>query len=193
MILHSRVRRLSTVIAASAILAFSVPAFAQQAQDNIPESQLKAARAAVAAIHATDSFDNIQPQAAAALEEQLIQKNPDLQELISKTIDEKTMALAARRADLEKEAATAYAKIFTEQELNEIANFYNSPTGKKLLDNGPIVTRQLVDAANIWQNGIARDLAQQVAAAITAATPAAPSTDASGAAAPADGTTGTQQ
>ncbi|WP_214471136.1 DUF2059 domain-containing protein [Mesorhizobium sp. dw_380] len=184
MMLHNRVRGLCAVLAASAVLAFSSPAFSQ----DVPESHLKAARAAVAAIHATDPFDNILPQAAAALESQLIQKNPDMQELIGKTINEKALALASRRADLEKEAALAYAKVFSEKELNDIAAFYNSESGKKLLDSGPTVTRDLVKAADIWQNGVARDLAQQVgetlAAAAKAKAPAAPAD----AAAPADGT-----
>ncbi|RWF21450.1 MAG: DUF2059 domain-containing protein, partial [Mesorhizobium sp.] len=137
MMLHNRVRRLSTILAASVVLALSSPAFAQ----DVSESHLKAARAAVVAIHATDSFDNILPQAAAALESQLIQKNPDMQELIAKTVTEKAMSLAARRADLEKEAAMAYAKVFSEKELNDIAAFYSSDSGKKLLDSGPAVTR----------------------------------------------------
>lgn len=163
--LHKRVRRLSAILAASAVLALSSPAFSQ----DVSESHLKASRAAIAAIHATDTFDGILPQAAAALEQQLIQKNPDMQELISKTVSEKALTLAARRADLEKEAAVAYAKVFSEQQLNDIANFYGSETGKKLLENGPIVTRELVKAADIWQNGIARDLAQQVGEALQAA------------------------
>lgn len=191
MMLHSRVRRLSVILAASAAFAFSTPAFSQ----DVTEAHLKAARAAVAAIHATDSFDNILPQAAAALEQQLIQKNPDMQELIGKTVSEKAMALAARRADLEKEAALAYAKVFSEKDLNDIAAFYSSDAGKKLLDSGPIVTRELVKAADIWQNGVARDLAQQVgetlSAAAKAAAPAAPAdatAPASGSdSAPADG------
>lgn len=195
MMLHNRVRSLCVVLAASAVFALSSPAFSQ----DVTDSHLKAARAAVAAIHATDSFDNILPQAAAALESQLIQKNPDMQELIGKTISDKAMAMASRRADLEKEAALAYAKVFSEKELNDIAAFYGSDAGKKLLDSGPAVTRDLIKAADIWQNGIARDLAQQVgetlAADAKANAPAAPVTapaddaaPADGAAAPADGT-----
>ncbi|RUY45201.1 DUF2059 domain-containing protein, partial [Mesorhizobium sp. M7A.F.Ca.CA.002.07.1.1] len=187
MTLHNRVRSLSVLLAASAVFAFSSPAFSQ----DVTEAHLKAARAAVAAIHATDPFDNILPQAAAALESQLIQKNPDMQELIGKTINEKALALASRRADLEKEAALAYAKVFSEKELTDIAAFYNSDSGKKLLDSGPTVTRELVKAADIWQNGLGRDLAQQVgetlAAAAKAKAQAAPAAPADGAAAPADG------
>lgn len=158
MMLHNRARRLLAVLAASAIVACSSPAFSQ----DVPESHLQAARAAIAAIHATDNFDGILPQAAAALEQQLIQKNPDLQTLITNTVNEKALALAARRSDLEKEAAVAYAKVFSEQELNDIAKFYSSEAGKKLLESGPAVTRDLAKAADIWQNGIGRDLSQQV-------------------------------
>ncbi|PDQ20793.1 hypothetical protein CN311_12360 [Mesorhizobium sanjuanii] len=184
MMLHNRVRRLSAIVAASAVLAFSAPAFSQ----DVTDAHLKAARAAVAAIHATDPFDNILPQAAAALEQQLIQKNPDMQELIGKTINEKALSLAARRADLEKEAALAYAKVFSEQELNDIAAFYNSASGKKLLDSGPAVTRDLVKAADIWQNGLARDLAQQVGETLAAAAKAKATAAPADAAAPVDGT-----
>ncbi|MDR7220418.1 DUF2059 domain-containing protein [Aminobacter aminovorans] len=158
MILTNRLRRFSVMVAAS---AFAAVAFSAQAQE-IAESHLKAAHAAISAIHATDSFDSILPQAAAALKQQLIQQNPDMQEVITQTVDEKTLALAARRADLEKESALAYAKAFSEQNLNDIAAFYNSEAGKKLIESGPIASRELVKAAEIWQNGIARDLAEQV-------------------------------
>ncbi|CAH2402012.1 DUF2059 domain-containing protein [Mesorhizobium ventifaucium] len=181
MTLHNRVRRFSAILAASAVFAFSSPAFSQ----DVAEGHLKAARAAVAAIHATDPFDSILPQAAAALQQQLIQKNPDMQELIGRTVSEKALALASRRADLEKEAALAYAKVFSEKELTEIAAFYNSDSGKKLLDSGPAVTRDLLKAAEIWQNGLARDLAQQVGETLAAA---AKATAPANAAAPAAGT-----
>ena len=137
-------------------------------EENITESHLKAARAAVAAIKATEDFDKILPQAAAALKQELIQKNPDLQAIIVKTVDEETFALVPRRTDLEKEAALAYARVFSEEDLNAIATFYNSDAGKKLLSDGPIVTRELFKAADIWQRGVARDLAQNVGAKLAA-------------------------
>ena len=162
MILKSRVRGTVTAAFAFAFLAVAAPASAQD--NNISESHLKAARDAVAAIHATEDFDQILPQAAAALKQELIQKNPDLQEIIIKTVDEEALALAPRRADLEKEAATAYAKMFTEDELNAIATFYTSDAGKQLLANGPIVTRELFKAADIWGRGVGRDLSANVGA-----------------------------
>jgi hypothetical protein len=156
MTLVNRVRRLS---AALAVIAFTAsPAFAQ----DISEAHLKAAREAVDAINATDMFDGILPAAARALKQSLIEKNPDLQDLITSTTDQKALEMASRRADLEKEAALAYARVFSAEDLNNIATFYNSPTGKKLLADGPIVTREVTKAADIWQRGIVRDLAQVV-------------------------------
>ena len=152
------------VAAAALVFAAALPASAQ----DIAASHLKAARAAISAIGATDGFDGILPQAAAALKAELIQKNPDLADLINATVDEKTLELASRRSDLEREAATIYARVFSEEALNDIAQFYNSETGKKLLADGPIVSRQLSQAADIWQRGVARDLGQSVGEQIQA-------------------------
>ena len=166
MTLANRVRRVAAILTVSAVM--SAPALAQE----ISEAHLKAARDAVNAIRATDLYDGILPAAAAALKQTLIQKNPDLQEKITAIVDEKALVLAGRRADLEKEAALAYAKVFAEQDLAAIAAFYTSETGLKLLDNGPIVSREVSKAADIWQRGITRDLAVEVGEAIAASLPA---------------------
>ncbi len=158
--LSSRVRRTVSAAVAFAILAVAAPAFAPMRTSPNRTSRRRARqspRSGPPRISTT-----ILPQAAAALKQELIQKNPDLQELIIKTVDEETFALVPRRADLEKEAALAYARVFSEEDLNAIATFYNSDAGKKLLSDGPIVTRELFKAADIWQRGVARDLAQSV-------------------------------
>ena len=147
---------------------------AAQAQDtntnnNITPSHLAAARAAISAIKATDQFNSILPGVAQQLKGELIQKDPNLESIIGAAVDEQALALAARRADLENEAARAYAVSFSEEELNAITGFYNSEAGKKLLSEGPIVTREVMKAAGIWQRGIARDLAQAVAEKVVAA------------------------
>lgn len=157
--LINRVRRTAAVLAVSGfVAAAAVQANAQE----VSESHLKAARAAITAVHATNNYDVILPAAAQTLKQELIQQNPDLTDVIIATVDEKALGLAGRRADLEREAAIAYAKIFTEEELNAITTFYTSETGKKLLASGPIVAREVVKAAEIWQRGISRDLATEV-------------------------------
>ncbi len=157
-------RRLIAPFSALVLMAGVHAATAQE----ISETHLQAARQAISAINATEQFDEILPNAARALKAELIQKDPDLEALITKTVDDKAIALAARRSDLETESARAYAKAFSEDELKAIAAFYTSPAGKKLLSEGPIVTREVVRAANIWQNGVARDLARNVAEVLAA-------------------------
>jgi hypothetical protein len=133
---------------------------AAQAQE-IPEAHLTAARQAIASLNVTDRFDNILPNMAEALKGQFIQSSPNFQSQISAIVDEQALALAPRRADLEKEAATIYAKGFSADELKSISTFFNSEAGKKLLTNQPLVNRELAKAAEIWANGIQRDLSAQ--------------------------------
>lgn len=149
----------------------AAPAAPAPVASDISESHMKAARAAVDAINATDEFDSILPAAALALKDQLVQQSPDLYETIEKTVNEEALKLTARYGDLQKEAAAAYAKVFSEADLNAIAAFYNSDAGKKLLADGPIVTRQLLQAADIWQRGVARDLSVQVAEVLAKVAP----------------------
>jgi len=154
---HSR--RVLAALATATLLAGVTLASAQE----ITESHLKAARAAVTSIKATDSMDSILPQANQLLKVELIQKNPNLEADIVRLVDEETLAIAPRRGDLEREVATVFARAFTEQELTEIANFHSSPTGRKFLSDSPIVGREVSKAVDIWQLGIARDLSKAVA------------------------------
>ena len=142
-------------LAVSLILSASL-AGAVKAQD-VTEDQIKAARAAIDAIGATANFDNILPSLAVRTKGVLIQ-SPNHEADINKVVDEQALALAPRRADLEREAATIYAKTFTQEELKSIADFYNSPVGKKLLSDGPIAMREVAKAAQIWAVGVDRDL-----------------------------------
>ncbi|MBL8576270.1 MAG: DUF2059 domain-containing protein [Mesorhizobium sp.] len=158
-----RVRRTVAALAASAFVVLSSQAFAQ----DISDTHIKAARAAMASVKATEQYDMLLPAAAQMLKTELIQQNPDLTDLISSTIDEKALALAARRADLEREVALIYARAFSETELNSIATFYSSEAGQKLLTQGPLINREMTRAADIWQRGIQRDLATEVGTSIS--------------------------
>lgn len=154
------------------VLALAGYVSAVRAADATPE-HVAAARAAITAIKATDQFDLILPQAADSLRGEMIQKDPNLEAAISAAVDEEVIKLAARRADLEGEAARAYANIFSIEELNAIAAFYSSDAGKRLIAEGPLATRKVIEAANIWQAGIARDLAEAVAKKVKVAADAA--------------------
>jgi hypothetical protein len=165
----SKARRLAAAVSAAAFLAGAVPAFAQEFSD----THLRAARATIDSLNATAEFDMILPAAAQALKAELIQKDPNLQEQIIAIVDRQALSLAARRGDLEREAAMAYARVFSEEDLQAIAAFYTSEAGRRLIEQGPIVTREVLQAAEIWQRGLARDLAIAVGEEVAAAAAAA--------------------
>jgi len=155
-------------IAAASVVALVLGLSSAARAQEPTQAQLDAARAAVEALHATDDFDAILPNASAALKRSLIQAEPNIEQQIDETVDQEALKLASRRGDLEKEVATIYAKTFSTEELNAIAKFYNSEPGKKLLHEGANVTNQTLQAAHIWANGIARDLADATHKALEA-------------------------
>jgi len=132
-----------------------------RAQDVTPE-HLKIAKEAVEASKSTVSLDRILPQLAERAKHDLISKRPDEADQISSIVDDVALSLAPRRGDLEEEVARAYARIFTEDELKQIAAFYKSDAGKKLIEQTPVVARAIDQAARVWSNGIRRDMSQAI-------------------------------
>lgn len=152
-----KVAGLGKAVVASFLLSSVVFGSVAKAQD-ISEDHIAAARQAITTLGVTDRFDDILPGLAERLKADLIQASPNVEDAINATVDEKALALAARRADLEREAALTYARAFTMDELKEISAFYGNSAGKKLLKDGPIAARELMKAADIWAAGINRDL-----------------------------------
>jgi hypothetical protein len=154
-------------LAAAAIVVAGLGAGSALADDPSPE-HIKAARATIAAVGATANFDTILPTIAGQIKEQLIQATPNYEPVITEIVDAEAIKIAARRSNLEQEAAKVYAQSFTVEELNAITAFYTSEVGKKLLQNGPIAQRELSKAADIWATGISRDLSKASTEAINA-------------------------
>ena len=141
------------------VLCFITSAgFAQE----ISQSHISAARKALAATGATNSFDTILLDASSRLKNQLTANSPDKADRITITVDEEAIALAPRRGDLEGESARLFATKFTEAELADITAFFNSPSGLKYVELTPALVSELRKMARVWSNGINRDLAKNV-------------------------------
>ena len=152
-----KIAGLGKAAAASILISGLVCGTAARAQE-ISAEHIAAAKQAITALGVTDRFDNILPGLAERLKSELIQSSPNVEDQITATVDAKALELAPRRADLEREAALTYARAFSVEELKAISTFYSSDAGKKLLKDGPIATRELMKAADIWAAGINRDL-----------------------------------
>lgn len=155
-------------LAAAAVILAGLGVSGARAADDATPEEMKAARAAIAAVGATTKFDVILPTIATQLKQQLIQATPNFEPIINDVVDAQAIEIAKRRADLETEAAKVYASTFTVEELTAITAFYTSPAGKKLMANGPIALRELNKAADIWAAGVSRDLTKTASEEIEA-------------------------
>lgn len=133
------------------------------------ESHIAAAKRAMNASRSTDRLDTILPQMAASAKAELIRDRPDREQELTAVVDNAALALASRRGDLENEVAQVFAKVFTEEELVVIADFYESEAGKKFLKESPIVIREMTQASRVWSNGLRRDLSDEIRKGLEAA------------------------
>jgi uncharacterized protein len=127
------------------------------AQAPAPE-QIQAAREVIDASGAADSIKDIVPIFLDEAKRTFTRTRPE----IAKDLDEVLKALAPefaqRKEELMTEIATVYAQRFTAQELSEIKGFYTTPTGRKLVENLPVVLQSSYEKTNAWSQKMSQDI-----------------------------------
>jgi len=87
-----------------------------------------------------------------------LQQNPsrgkDLTEAAAKIRNE----LQPRFAELMDDIAKIYAESFSEQEMKEIIAFYQTPAGKKMLDQQPKLVDSSMNFAGNWANKLSEEV-----------------------------------
>lgn len=167
-----RIGRGVSVIALAVLVGvatMAVPAAMAVKAQELSEAHLKAARAAIDATRSTDRLDDILPTMAQSAKSELIANNPDQNEMISIIVDEAAIALAPRRGVLEQEVAKIFANTFSEAELGEIASFFATEAGQKFLEQSPLLIREIDRAAQVWSNGLRRDMTASIREKMSAA------------------------
>jgi hypothetical protein len=133
-----------------------LPTFA--ATDEVTAAQIALAAEAIKASQTTRSFDNVLPNLADVTQNRLIQVRPDLHEEISNAVQAAALKLVPRRADLDRDVARIWAKAFTNDELKAISAFYSSEAGKKLVELGPKVAADSMNAVKGWSDRVSEEL-----------------------------------
>lgn len=134
--------------------ALTLPAAAQE----ISESHLAAAKAAIAAAGASRGYDDLLPAVSQMIQNQLIRMRPDLHAQITEIVGAEALKLTGRRPDLDTDIARIWAAQFTEEELNAITAFYQSPAGQKFFKIGPKVIAEALQAARTWSDRVREEL-----------------------------------
>ena len=80
----------------------------------------------------------------------LLQTNPQLAKDLNDVGTQLRNEFAPRREELLAQAAKFYAARFSEQELKEMATFYKSPLGKKMIVQEPLVLDEAFNYVQQW-------------------------------------------
>lgn len=151
--------RFTAVLGAGLLaLALALPAAAQDQQqpseddisarisqaleeEQIDPERLRLARRVLDATDVTRPFDEILPDIADRAKTTLIRSNPQMQLGIINVVDRVALEMVERRAELENIMARIWAETFSDEELEELLGFYQSPIGRKYAQEFPLLLR----------------------------------------------------
>jgi len=147
-------RPLQAAAVAAAVLVAAPSAFAQAPS----ASAMATARQLVTVTGATALFS---PLVAGVVEQSkllYLQQNPALGKDLNEIAAKMRKDLQPRFKEVEEEVAKLYAQQFNEQEMKEILAFYESPVGKKVLQEQPKVVEGSMKFAQDWANKLSEEV-----------------------------------
>lgn len=165
-------RLLATAAAAALLALAAAPAMAQDpggtvgasTQETFSPAHLAAAQKVIALTDSDVVFDDILPRLADQTRDLFIQSNPSLTVEIEEAAGEAALGLAKRRVELSRTVQLVWARRFSEAELVELAAFFETPAGKRFVENSPIISALSLGAARQWETAIAEAMVEDVRA-----------------------------
>jgi hypothetical protein len=130
-------------------LGFAAFAGAAQAQDEVGESHLQAARQLVTNAGLTESFDGMVPRVTNAVAGRFVNRGLP-SNIIREVIDEIQPELDLQRRVILNRAARIMANRFTEEEIGEINAFFETATGRKFVEQQPGFVDDILTTTGEW-------------------------------------------
>lgn len=166
-------RLLAALAIAATACAGSGPAFSQDKpadpslqnilQGEIPEERMQLAMQLVKLSGLSSGFNEILPNIADQAKNAFIRANPQMQLGIIEVVDRIALALVPRRSELDVYLARVWASGFSDEEMQDLIDFYNTDTGKKFSDQLPQLLAVQMSAAQEWGRSVGDDLTSRVA------------------------------
>jgi hypothetical protein len=134
-----------------------VPAGAQQAPPPKPPSPaaIAAAKEILAMKNASAMYASAVPNIVQKTKDALLQANLNYQKDLNEVAVVVAQKLAGREKEIDDGMAKVYANEFSEQELKDLATFYKSPLGQKLLAAEPRAIQSSMSYMNQWAQAFA--------------------------------------
>jgi uncharacterized protein len=127
-----------------------------------PAENLAAARELVQVMRATDQFKALLPTIMQALKPAFVQGRPEMEKDFDAIIPAINDVAARRVNELAEALAVIYASNFSVAEIHDIAAFYRSPTGQKLLVQQPVIAHESVVAGQRWAQSLSSELREAI-------------------------------
>jgi hypothetical protein len=146
------------------LVALTAVCGAALAQSSPSAANVQLAREVVLASGATRSFDGVIPS---ILQQSLIvfvHQNPDLQKELTEATKSIAPGLEKRASEIIDIIAGVYATRFSQAELKELLNFYQSTVGKKFVTLLPSVLEESFVKTLEWGGKISEEVVQQLRA-----------------------------
>ncbi|HTJ57597.1 MAG TPA: DUF2059 domain-containing protein [Devosiaceae bacterium] len=158
--INRRAGWLAAVALSVAMFAGSVPAFAQE----ISPDQLALARKYVDLTDKVDVYGTTVANVAARTLQQILRLNPNLQQQATDAVTEVVKTYKDQRSTLMDQVARIYAQHFTQDEMQQIVNFYSSPAGQKLASQNFAINQELQKVMALFQVNVATEFYAKVRA-----------------------------
>jgi hypothetical protein len=166
-------RLLAALVIVTAVSAGPLPVLAQEApaesalqniiEGEIPEERMQLAMQLVRLTGTSRSFDELLPNIADQAKNAFIRANPQMQLGIIEVVDRIALTLVSRRPELDDYLARVWASGFSDEEMQELIDFYSSDVGKKYADLLPELLAVQMGAAQEWGRSVGQELTQRVA------------------------------
>jgi uncharacterized protein len=153
-----------TFIAAFAAAFFAIGPVLAQTQPTLPPppENLAAARELIQVMKATDQFKVLLPTIMQALKPAFVQGRPEMEKDFDAILPAINGVAARRVNELAEALAVIYASNFSVGEIHDIAAFYRSPTGQKLLAQQPVIAHESMVAGQRWAQSLSSELRQAI-------------------------------
>ena len=162
-----------TLLAAVAALGIAVTGTMAQAPKSEPlkpvsAGALASAKEILAAKNVSAIYQGAIPGLAQRVKDTMIQSNLNLQKDLDEAAAKVVKDMTGREQEIGEQMAKIYANAFTEQELKDIATFYKSPLGKKVIDAEPTAFNQSRIYMGEWAQKITEEINTKVRAEMKA-------------------------
>ncbi len=147
----------AAVFAAMLAAVLAAPALAQQPGPTSDEART-AAHELMKASGAAAQFDQVIPVLTAQLTQTFVQLAPDRAREIREVMGELVKRFSERKAELIDEVALIYAQRMSVDDMREVAKFYQSGAGRRLVEAQPQILRQSMSVGQAWGQRIGAEL-----------------------------------